>query len=248
MAQTKKSNSKPASRKPTPKPPVGSKPAAAKAAAPTHAPAKATAKPAATKAAPAKGAAGKAGARVNTGKTPVVQKFETNLKIGDKAPPFTLKASDGSKVALADLRKKAERGVIVFFYPAAGTPACTKEACDFRDSLGVFTSHGYAVVGISPDPAEKNAEFAAQQKLSYPVATDARSSVARKYGAWGKRPRYHRAHAILPVQVGQMLPHDDGPLRSTFVIDKAGKIAYAATNVHADGHVGRLRKALRIDK
>ena len=252
MAQTKKSNSKPASRKPAPNPPVGSKASAAKASAPAHPAAKATAKPVAAKATAAKGAApkagAKAGAKVTTGKTPVVHKFETNLKIGDKAPPFTLKASDGSKVALADLRKKAERGVIVFFYPAAGTPACTKEACDFRDSLNVFTSHGYAVVGISPDDAEKNAAFAAQQKLSYPLATDNRSSVARKYGAWGKRPRYHRAHALLPVQVGERLPHDDGPLRATFVIDKAGKIAYAATNVHADGHVGRLRKALRIDR
>ena len=264
MAQTKKSNNKPASRNSAPKPSIGTKPTTARAGASS---APGAAQTATRKSAPggkasaAGGKASAAGGKASAagGKAPVAakagvskaakpKKFETHLEIGDKAPPFTLRTADGGKVALADLRKKAERGVIVFFYPAAGTPACTKEACDFRDSLSVFTQHGYLIVGISPDATEKNAGFAAQQKLSYPLATDNRSAVARKYGAWGKKPRYQRAHAILPPQVGQRLPHDDGPLRATFVIDKAGKIAYAATNVQADGHVGRLRKALRIDR
>ncbi|MDR2703425.1 MAG: peroxiredoxin [Cellulomonadaceae bacterium] len=173
--------------------------------------------------------------------------FAKSLKIGDNAPPFTLFSADGKKLVLSNLRKEAERGVIVFFYPKASSTSCTKEACDFRDSLKVFESHGYKVVGISPDTAEDNTAFAAKQKLSFPLATDKGAKTARKYGAWGKVHRYGRAAAILPEQVHPIMPKDDGLLRSTFVVDKAGKIALAWVNVRADGHVARLRKALRID-
>ena len=255
MAQNRKPSAQAA--RPAPKP----QPAAAKAkaapprkaaaapakSAPAKAPAKSHPKSATSAPVAAKAAAKPRVQNPAASKKPVkADPFAKNLKIGDNAPPFTLFDSTGKKIVLSNLRKEAERGVIVFFYPKASSAGCTKEACDFRDSLKVFESHGYKVVGISPDTAEDNGKFAAAQKLPYPLATDKGAKVARKYGAWGKVHRYHRAAAILPEQVHPIMPKDDGLWRSTFVIDKAGKIALAWTNVRADGHVGRLKKALRL--
>lgn len=152
---------------------------------------------------------------------------DKRLSVGDSAPAFTLTDADGKEVSLADF---AGRRVIVYFYPAASTPGCTKEACDFRDNLGSLGSLGYQVVGISPDKAPKLAKFRDEESLTFPLLSDPAHEVAAAYGAWGEKKLYGKTTV--------------GLIRSTFVVDESGRIAAAHYNVKATGHVARLHEEL----
>jgi peroxiredoxin Q/BCP len=149
---------------------------------------------------------------------------------GDLAPAFTLKNSEGAEVSLGDFRG---RNTVVYFYPAAATPGCTKQACDFRDSLASLQQAGYEVVGISPDPAEKLAKFAAAEGLTFPLLSDPDHAVAGAYAAWGEKKNYGKTY--------------QGLIRSTIVVDADGKVALAQYNVRATGHVAKLRRDLEVD-
>ncbi|MFD4251689.1 thioredoxin-dependent thiol peroxidase [Amycolatopsis thermoflava] len=151
------------------------------------------------------------------------------LTAGDKAPDFTLPDSTGKQVSLSDFRG---RHVVVYFYPAAGTPGCTKQACDFRDNLGDLDGAGYQVLGISPDKPEKLAKFAEAEQLTFPLLSDPDKTVLTEWGAFGEKKNYGRI-----VQ---------GVIRSTFVIDPEGTIVKAMYNVRATGHVAKLLKDLKI--
>jgi thioredoxin-dependent peroxiredoxin len=151
------------------------------------------------------------------------------LKVGDKAPAFSLPDADGTKVSLADYRG---RKVIVYFYPAASTPGCTKEACDFRDNLGELNDAGFNVVGISLDKPEKLAKFRDNEKLTFPLLSDPDRTVLTAWGAYGEKMMYGKT-----VQ---------GVIRSTFVIDEKGKIEVAQYNIKATGHVAKLRRDLAV--
>ena len=153
------------------------------------------------------------------------------LEVGDKAPSFSLPDADGNKVSLNDYRG---RKVIVYFYPAASTPGCTKEACDFRDSLGELTAAGFNVVGISPDKPEKLAKFRDNEKLTFPLLSDPDRKVLTAWGAYGEKKMYGKT-----VQ---------GVIRSTFVVDEKGKVEVAQYNVKATGHVAKLRRDLGLDE
>ncbi|UNX54124.1 peroxiredoxin [Georgenia sp. TF02-10] len=155
----------------------------------------------------------------------------TRLAPGDPAPDFTLPTADGP-VSLADLRAGAEKGVIVYFYPAAATPGCTTEACDFRDSLAALQGAGYAVVGISPDDVPALSRFAAQESLTFPLAADPEHEVLAAYGAWGEKKNYGKTYV--------------GAIRSTVVVAPDGSVVLAQYNVRASGHVARLRKELGV--
>lgn len=154
----------------------------------------------------------------------------TQLQPGDVAPEFTLPDSTGTPVSLSDYRGHK---VVLYAYPAAMTPGCTKEACDFRDSLASLGSAGYAVLGISPDAPEKLAKFVAKESLTFPLLGDRDKQVLSAYGAYGEKQNYGKT--VL------------GVIRSTFVIDEKGLIERALYNVRATGHVARLRKELGID-
>lgn len=153
----------------------------------------------------------------------------TRLAPGDKAPAFSLPDAEGNKVSLADYRG---RKVIVYFYPAASTPGCTKEACDFRDSLRDLNGAGIDVVGISPDPPAKLAKFRDAEKLTFPLLSDPERKVLTAWGAFGEKQMYGKK-----VQ---------GVIRSTFLVDEKGKIAVAQYNVRATGHVAKLRGELSV--
>ncbi len=152
------------------------------------------------------------------------------LAAGDPAPDFDLPTDDGGRLALKDLRGKK---VILYAYPAAMTPGCTKQACDFRDSLASLQQAGYEVVGISPDSPAKLAKFREHDALTFPLVSDADKSVLTAYGAFGEKQNYGRT-----VQ---------GVIRSTFVIDADGTIERAFYNVKATGHVAKLRRDLNLD-
>ena len=154
----------------------------------------------------------------------------TRLSPGDPAPDFTLPTDDGSTVSLADLRG---RKVIVYFYPAAMTPGCTKQACDFTDSFASLQTAGYDVLGISPDSPAKLAKFRARDSLSITLLSDADRSVMKAYAAFGEKKLYGKT-----VQ---------GVIRSTFVVDEDGKVALTQYNVKATGHVSKLRRDLGLD-
>ncbi|PYI39642.1 thioredoxin-dependent thiol peroxidase [Arthrobacter psychrolactophilus] len=152
------------------------------------------------------------------------------LVTGDVAPAFSLPNATGGTTSLADF---AGRNLIVFFYPAAMTPGCTKQACDFRDSMAFLQAAGYAVVGISPDPVAKLEKFLARDELSYPLLSDEDHAVALAYAAWGEKKNYGKVY--------------EGLIRSTIVIDGAAKVAVAQYNVRATGHVAKLRRDLKLD-
>jgi peroxiredoxin Q/BCP len=154
----------------------------------------------------------------------------TTLQPGDRAPEFTLPDADGKEVSLADLRG---RKVIVYFYPAASTPGCTKQACDFRDNLASLQSAGYAVLGISPDTAAKQARFRDEEGVNFPLLCDPSREVLDAYGAYGEKQLYGKTVT--------------GVIRSTFVIDEDGTVEQAQYNVKATGHVAKLRKDLGLD-
>lgn len=156
----------------------------------------------------------------------------TNIRLqpGDPAPDFTLTTDSGSSLSLADLRG---RKVILYAYPAAMTPGCTTQACDFRDNLAVFAGNGIVVLGISPDAPAKLAKFVDRDQLTFTLLSDPDHSVLEKYGAWGEKKLYGKT--IVGVK------------RSTFVISPTGRIELAMYNVKATGHVARLRKLLGVD-
>ncbi|MCW2657221.1 MAG: alkyl hydroperoxide reductase/Thiol specific antioxidant/Mal allergen [Jatrophihabitans sp.] len=154
----------------------------------------------------------------------------TRLSPGDPAPDFTLPDADGKQVSLADLRG---RKVIVYFYPAAMTPGCTTQACDFRDSLDSLAAAGYAVLGISPDKPEKLAKFRDRDGVTFPLLSDTSRETLQAYGAFGEKKMYGKTVT--------------GVLRSTFVVDEDGTIELAQYNVKATGHVAKLRRDLGVE-
>jgi peroxiredoxin Q/BCP len=153
----------------------------------------------------------------------------TRLEPGDAAPDFDLDDDTGTRIRLADLRGQR---VVLFAYPAAMTPGCTKEACDFRDSLDSLAAAGLTVVGISPDSPEKLARFREKEGLTFALASDPDKEVLSAYGAFGEKSLYGRTVV--------------GVIRSTFVIDAEGRIEKAMYNVKATGHVAKLRRELGV--
>ena len=151
------------------------------------------------------------------------------LSPGDQAPDFTLTSSTGAKVALKDF---AGESLLLYVYPAAMTPGCTTQACDFRDNLAAFAGAGLDVIGISPDTPDKLAEFAAAEGLPFTLLSDPDHRVMEKYGAWGEKKLY-----------GKVVT---GVIRSTFVISTSGKIEHAFYNVKATGHVAKLIRDLKL--
>lgn len=153
----------------------------------------------------------------------------TRLAVGDPAPDFTLPDADGKSVSLKDFRGQR---VIVYFYPAAMTPGCTTQACDFRDNLAQLDGAGLTVLGISPDPVDKLAQFRDEQSLTFPLLSDVDKSVLEAYGAYGEKNNY-----------GKIVV---GVIRSTFVVGEDGRIEEAQYNVKATGHVAKLLSDLAV--
>jgi peroxiredoxin Q/BCP len=154
----------------------------------------------------------------------------TRLEPGTPALDFTLTDQDGSRVSLTDLRG---RKVILYFYPAAMTPGCTTQACDFRDRISSLQGAGYTVIGVSRDDPATLREFRERDALTFDLLSDPDHAVHTAYGVWGEKMNY-----------GKVI---EGVIRSTFVIDEQGVIELAQYNVKATGHVARLRKTLGID-
>lgn len=152
------------------------------------------------------------------------------LTPGDPAPDFTLPDADGNDVTLSELRGHK---VIVYFYPAAMTPGCTKQACDFRDSLDSLAGAGYTVLGVSPDKPEKLAKFRDRDAVSFPLLSDPSKAVLDAYGAYGEKTMYGKTVT--------------GVIRSTFVLGEVGNVEIAQYNVKATGHVAKLRRDLGLD-
>ena len=154
----------------------------------------------------------------------------TRLEVGQTAPAFTLDDQDGARVSLSDF---AGDKVIVYFYPAASTPGCTTEACDFRDNINSLKSAGYTVIGISKDAAPALKKFQSEQGLNFPLLSDPDLAVHNAYGAFGEKSLYGKTVM--------------GTIRSTFVVDETGSITLPLYNVKATGHVASLRKKLGLD-
>ncbi|MGV9182438.1 thioredoxin-dependent thiol peroxidase [Arcanobacterium canis] len=155
------------------------------------------------------------------------------FEVGQKAPDFTLPTVGGGEVTLHEVIAQANKGVIVYFYPRAMTPGCTKEACDFRDSENSLKSAGYSVIGISPDSVEQLEKFTQKESLNFPLASDKDKAVATEWGAYGEKKNYGKISM--------------GIIRSTFVISSEGTFIQTMYNVKATGHVARVRKTLGID-
>ena len=154
----------------------------------------------------------------------------TRLSPGDAAPVFTLDDDHWRAVSLSDY---AGQQVILYAYPAAMTPGCTTQACDFRDSLASLTAAGYAVLGISPDSVDSLAEFRERDALTFPLLSDPDKTVLTAYGAFGEKKLYGKVVV--------------GVIRSTFIIGTDGRIEQARYNVKATGHVAKLRRDLGLD-
>jgi thioredoxin-dependent peroxiredoxin len=154
---------------------------------------------------------------------------DDRLAPGDLAPDFTLPDSGGRDLSLSSLRGQR---VIIYFYPAAMTPGCTKQACDFRDSRSDLSDAGFTVLGISPDAPAKLARFAEQEGLTFPLLSDPDREVLKAYGAFGEKMLYGKKSI--------------GVIRSTFVVGTDGRIENAYYGVKATGHVARLRKDLGV--
>jgi peroxiredoxin Q/BCP len=153
----------------------------------------------------------------------------TRLAVGEPAPAITLISDTGEQVSLSDL---AGRKVIVYFYPAAMTPGCTKQACDFTDSLDSLQAAGYTVVGISPDKPEKLAKFRERDGLTITLLSDPTKETLEAWGAFGEKKMYGKTVT--------------GVIRSTFVVGEDGRIEVAQYSVKATGHVAKLRKDLGL--
>jgi peroxiredoxin Q/BCP len=146
---------------------------------------------------------------------------------GQRAPTFTLTADDGSKVRLSDLRR---RPVVLYFYPKDDTPGCTREACAFRDAQSKLTELGAIVLGVSPDSMESHGKFRDKYRLNFRLLADENHRVAEKYGAWREKNLYGKTSM--------------GIVRSTFLIDAAGKVAKVWKQVKVDGHDQQVLQAL----
>ncbi len=151
------------------------------------------------------------------------------LSTGDIAPDFTVPTADGGSFTLAEQRGSR---VVIFFFPAAMTPGCTTQACDFRDSLGALQAAGYAVIGISPDAVPRLAEFTESAALTYPLGSDPDKAVLQAYGAYGEKKLYGKTV--------------EGVIRSTVVVGPDGTVDLAQYNVKATGHVAKLRRDLQV--
>ena len=155
--------------------------------------------------------------------------MSTRLEAGNIAPSFTLSDQDGKDISLSDF---AGKKVILYFYPAASTPGCTKQACDFRDNLGSLEKSGYVVLGVSKDSLAKLKKFEDAESLTFPLLSDPELTVHNAYGAYGEKSMYGKTVM--------------GVIRSTFVINEKGKIELALYNVKATGHVEALKKKLGL--
>ena len=154
----------------------------------------------------------------------------TRLATGDAAPAFSLEDQNGNTVSLSDFRGSK---VIVYFYPAASTPGCTTQACEFRDNLGSLEKEGYRIVGISKDELPAIRKFVEDERLTFPMLSDASLETHNAYRTWDTKSLY-----------GKLVT---GSIRSTFVIDESGTIEHALYNVKATGHLSMLRKKLQLD-
>ena len=154
----------------------------------------------------------------------------SKLEAGESAPGFSLSDKDGNTVSLADY---AGKKVIVYFYPAASTPGCTTQACDFRDNMASLQAEGYSVLGVSKDELPALQKFAEDEHLGFPLLSDPDLAVHNAYGAYGEKSMYGKTVT--------------GVLRSTFVVDEQGTLEHALYNVKAAGHVASLRKKLGLD-
>lgn len=152
-----------------------------------------------------------------------------SVKIGDKAPGFTLKNQDEKEVSLASF---AGQKVVVYFYPAAATPGCTTQACEIRDNINSLKSAGYTVLGISPDQPGKLKKFKDKESLNFDLLSDPDNAVQQAYGAYGEKSMYGKTYM--------------GTIRSTFVVDESGKLSHVFYNVKAKGHIEMLRNELGI--
>ena len=152
------------------------------------------------------------------------------LEPGTPAPDFTLPDADGNQVRLSDLRG---RKVVLYVYPAASTPGCTTQACDFRDNLASLQAAGFEVLGLSPDKPEKLAKFRDKESLTFPLLSDPSKQVLTAYGAYGEKSLY-----------GKLVT---GVIRSTFVVDEQGVLTSASYAVKAKGHVAKLRRELGVE-
>ncbi|MGA5820665.1 thioredoxin-dependent thiol peroxidase [Kitasatospora sp. NPDC094028] len=152
------------------------------------------------------------------------------LQPGDTAPAFSLPDADGNQVSLAD---HLGRKVIVYFYPAALTPGCTKQACDFTDNLDVLAAAGYDVIGVSPDKPEKLGKFRDAEDLKVTLVSDPEKKVLEAYGAFGEKKLYGKTVT--------------GVIRSTVIVDEQGKVEHALYNVKATGHVAKLLRDLKVE-
>ncbi|KJS58333.1 thioredoxin-dependent thiol peroxidase [Streptomyces rubellomurinus] len=152
------------------------------------------------------------------------------LQPGDTAPAFSLPDADGNQVSLAD---HLGRKVIVYFYPAALTPGCTKQACDFTDNLDVLAAAGYDVIGVSPDKPEKLGKFRDTEDLKVTLVSDPEKKVLEAYGAFGEKKLYGKTVT--------------GVIRSTVIVDEHGKVEHALYNVKATGHVAKLLRDLKVE-
>ena len=152
-----------------------------------------------------------------------------HVTTGDKAPAFTLIDQNGEKVKLSNF--KGQR-VILYFYPAAMTPGCTKQACDFSDNLNTFKDEGYSIVGISPDPPEKLQQFTELESIGFTLLSDPTKETMSAYGAFGEKKLYGKTVI--------------GVIRSTFVINEKGVIEQAFRNVKATGHVAKMMRELAL--
>lgn len=164
-----------------------------------------------------------------TSETNDVSAAPLRLAVGDQAPDFTLLNDAGESVSLSDL---AGSKVIVYFYPAAMTPGCTKQACDFTDSLDSLAAQGYQVVGISPDKPAKLAKFRERDSLTITLLSDPEKETLAAWGAFGEKKLYGKVVV--------------GVIRSTIVLDESGVVTHAAYNVKATGHVAKLRRDLGL--
>lgn len=155
--------------------------------------------------------------------------MSTRLEAGNTAPAFTLPDQNGNPVSLSDY---AGKKIILYFYPAASTPGCTKQACDFRDSLSSLAASGYVVLGVSKDAPAKLKKFETNEGLTFPLLSDPELTVHNAYATYGEKSMYGKTVM--------------GVIRSTFVIDEAGKIELPLYNVKATGHVASLKGKLGL--
>ncbi len=151
------------------------------------------------------------------------------LKVGDDAPKFSLRDQEGQMVSLADFKG---RKLLLYFYPKADTPGCTKQACNVRDAATEFAAHNVAAVGISPDPPVNQKKFDCKHHLGFPLLSDPDHKVAQAFDAWGKKSMYGKTY--------------DGIVRSSFLIDEKGKIVQVSYKVKPEDTVPNTKQALNV--